>query len=374
MNQIEDTAVLVQRKCGEFAELLKDQKWGQLDSNAFENACQTAIGELTQIQQSLKDLQGRLKFESFETETDVKKKNQELFVLVRQLHKNLELEQKKVPSKLADFDFMPKSQSFNEQFSFLQHQIANALLQTTYTMEKLLLETKKEGFSPATEKTTSHALLELLKMRETEISEMKKDYSQIRRESLIGPTESVADQESELQQTSQKISVHQHRLEQALKNYGQITEKMFTGSQQLNAEIAALQQLVWNHFQKSQEIVTQLKKERDLARQLALDTETQTVGLRSQYSRELLGFQEKIVHAKNQTRKEFQTRIEKLENELNHKNSLLSHFKETTNQLQKRARELEEKNMHLQLLFKTREKHEKIKKAFKQTKKTKTTE
>ncbi|MBU0636104.1 hypothetical protein KKE06_03695 [Candidatus Micrarchaeota archaeon] len=370
MNRIEKSAVEVQKKCGELAGMLKDQQWPSLDKKGFELAAGNALGNLKQIQKDLSQLEKFLAFETMETEKDVKQKNSELVGLVKLLQKNMELEQKKSTSKLADFDFLPEDKKYNENFSALQHQTATTLLQTNYAMEKLLLESKKDDFAPTNEKSTSKSLIELLKTREDEIQALKKNYSQARRDSLMGSAaiEGVADIEADLQQTNQKIAVHQHRLEESLKYHGQNTEKMFQSAGQLRNETSALQQLLWNHFQKSQELVTQLKKERDFARQLALDTEMETLGLRSQYSHELLGLQEKIAHARNQHKREFEVRLEKLEKELDHKSQMVAHFRETASNQSKTIHALEEKNKHYRLLFDTREKHEKIKKHLKSKK------
>lgn len=371
LNRVEEAAVMLQKKCGEAASLLREQEWHSLDKPGFERVCQTAISELKEIKRSSDQLEKWLAFETFESEKELQKKNREIAALIQRLEKNLELEQKKSASKLSDFDFLPDSKRYNEQFSALQHQAATVLLQTNYLVEKLLLETKKESLVPVHDKTTSQNLLELLRQRESELQEIKKTVSHAKRQSVLGShaTEGVAEMEEELQKTNQKIAVQQHQLEESMKLHSQSTEKMFQTSNQLSGEMNSLQQLVWNHFQKSQELLTQLKKERDFARQLALDTEMETLGLRSQYSRELLNMQEKIAATRSKTKQEFEERLEKLEKELEHKNQLLSHFKETVNAQNRQLEELKEKTIKLRLLLETHTKHHAVKKAFKGKKK-----
>jgi uncharacterized coiled-coil protein SlyX len=373
VNRIEETAVSIQKKCGELAALLHEQEWHSLDRNGFERACQSAILELKEIKRDSEQLEKMLSFETIENEKEFRKKNSEISVLIQRLEKNLELEQKKSASKLSDFDFLPETKRYNEQFSSLQHQAATILLQTNYLIEKLLLETRKESLVPVNEKTTSQSLLELLRQRENELQEAKKTVSQARRQSLLGSQEmeGAAELEEELQETNQKIAVQQRQIEESMKQHGQSTEKMSQSAEQLAREMASMQQLASNHFEQSQELLTRLKKERDFARQLALDTEMETLGLRSQYSRELLGMQEKIAVARLKTKQEFEQRIQKMENELEHKNQLISHFKETVNSQSRKIDELQEKVTRLRLLLETHNKHTAFKKAFKARKKQK---
>lgn len=360
----------MQKKCGELASLLREQEWHSLDRQGFERMCHTAIQELKEIKRGSDQLEKWLAFETFENEKEFQKKNREITVLIQKLEKNLEFEQKKSASKLTDFDFLPDSKQYNEQFSALQHQAATVLLQTNYLIEKLLLETKKESLAPVNDKTTSQNLLELLRQRENELQETKKNLSQAKRHSLLGShaVEGTVELEEELQKTNQKIAVQQHQLEESMKLHSSSTEKMFQTSNQLRQEMDSLQQTVWNHFQKSQELLTQLKKERDFARQLALDTEMETLGLRSQYSRELLSMQEKIAATRTKARQEFEERMQKMEKELEHKNQMLSHFKETVNTQNKKIGELQEKNVKLRLLLETHAKHSAYKKAFREKK------
>lgn len=370
MNRVEKSAVEVQKKCGELAGILKEQQWHGLDKKGFGFASENALTELKAIQKQLSQLEKFLGFETIESEKDVKQKNSEMISFIKLLEKNRELEEKKASSKLNDFDFLPENKKYNENFSALQNQASTVLLQTSYVMEKVLLETKKESFVPLNEKSTSRNLLELLNTREGEIQELKKNYSNARRDSLIGipAVEGIADLEEDLQQTNQKIAVHQHRLEESIKSHSQSTERMFQSAGQLRSETDALQQLLWNHFQKAQELVTRLKKERDFARQLALDTEMETQGLRSQYSHEIIGLQERIALAGSKNKKEFEKRLEILEKELEQKNSVLSHFRESLSEKTVNFKELEEKNKKLRLLLETHSKHEKIKKHLKSKK------
>ena len=109
---------------------LREQNWHALDKKGFEWACGSAIKELKELQAPMQELQRLMAFETLETEKDFQKKNQEMALLVKKLETNLELEQKKSASKILGLDFLPRENTYNEQFSSLQHQAATVLLQT----------------------------------------------------------------------------------------------------------------------------------------------------------------------------------------------------------------------------------------------------
>lgn len=365
-----------QEKCSQLAEKLKDQRWHALDTKGFEKACSFAITQLSAVQKQLVQLHEHSAFQTLESEKELSQKANELQTVIAKLEKNLAMEQKKSPHKIADLNLLPDSEPYNEQFAALQHQAATGLISASQTLEKIRLELQKESVHPSHEKNTSQALLELLKKRESELQELKKNYSQARIDSLIGQNakETPAEMEHDFQQTSQKISQHHQRLSERLKHHNQHVENMYQSSGQLRQETLAFQELLWQQFQKAQTLITQLKKERDTARQLVLDTELETLKLRSTYTQELLQAQEKTVNAREKAKAEFDLRLEKMQNELEHKNQLISHFKDTVAHQSSQIHSLEEKNQKFQLFFKTKQKHENAKKVLSDSKQPEPTE
>lgn len=361
-----EKAIQIQEQATALASHLRGQEWGKYKKNEFENACDFTLAELKKIRSEIVNLQKHGEFETWSVQSEIAEKNGEYSKFIELLEKNLELEKKKSQNKLAEFDLVPSEQKHNEQFSRLQFDTSNLLLKTNYVMEKLLLETKKMSVPKNGPKTsTSQALMELLKSREEELHHTKQRFSQMRIQALTGQgaEQSPADLEKDLQQTAQKIAVQQHKLSETISHYKKLSEETFNSQSVLGHEIAKMSQLLWNHFDQNIELVTLLKKERDTARQLALETESETVGLRSKYSNEILGFQGKIVEAQMSAKRESEAKIAHLQKEAAHKTETVESL---TGMLRKQQQQLEEmasQNHALRLRLITYAKHDTAKKA-----------
>ncbi len=365
MNAVQERASELQERLSTMAKRLKDQQWGRFGSNDFQSATETLITELKTVRSELSGLNKLLEFETTQSEPELKKKTAELQPLLQTLEKNRQLEQTKTPNRLAEWDWTSTQQKHNEQFAHIQFLASNWLLQTHYLLERVSLETQKRGFSVAKSKNTSQALLELLKERENELEKLRFNYANARMTTLTGmhAENAPAELEKDLQINAQKIAIQQHKLSEHLQHYKKISEELHATQQMVAHEINALQQLLWKHFDQNTELVSTLKKERDFARQLALDTEHEGLNLRSKYSSELLGLQDKIVSAQLQTQKQSDQKISSLQNELVHKTQTIEQLLSTTRKLETQINALEQKNHELRLALATYQKHDSAKKA-----------
>jgi hypothetical protein len=257
-------------------------------------------------------------------------------------------------------------EKFSEQYSSLEQRVQTQLLKTRYLVERLQLLAKKSDLTPIQEKSTARNLLDLLKAKENEIESLKEKYGNARKQALTGITE-LADSatiEDEMNALARKMEVQQNDLEKAYFGNEKGLETMQAANILLRKEVREMQQVFVNYLAKTLELVTLLKKERDYAQKIFMETEHETMQLRSSYSKELLGLQEQKVSLKKEAEEKFVARMRKTENENQQQQQLISQLQSMLQLREKKLEEFEEKNTKLRLLLKTKEKHEAIKKAF----------
>src|SRR3989344_2503792 len=160
---------------------------------------------------------------------------------------------------------------------------------------------------------------------------------------MIGE-ESAADIEKELNELSAKLSAEDSLLEEGVSSCRKQLEQLSVRQAELSGKTRNIREMQARPSEKTAELVTMLKKERDYAKKIVLDIEHETLQLQNTYSNELLNLEEEKIRAKNDAYEKFKERVGRQDAELNEKKELIRHLREAVEAREHRIRALEMKN------------------------------
>ena len=126
----------------------------------------------------------------------------------------------------------------------------------------------------------------------------------------------------------------------------------------------AFEELLQSYLEKGDAYASALKKERDAARQNALDVEQETAKTRHLYTREILGVQEQKLSTQKQVEGQYAQKLRALEKDAAEKEGLLAHFRTAAQEHHQRAAALEERLAARTLELHHLQKHERVKERY----------
>ncbi len=358
-------------KINELQAGLSRQPWRTASKTVFTNALDKSIENMHGINMLFEDLVENIEKDPKEGSPDLKPFLKELEKLLAMLEKNLKFEkQKKSNAKTVN---ELEEEEIPELYADLEQRILGMLLKARYSLERASIFLRREGYTPLTGKGTAKQVMQVLERKEDELQELRGKYEDIRKKSYLGYFEedSVADLEHELGDIGRKMALNADEVGKTIAFHKSQVEYVESSYAELKQKIDSLEELFFVYTEKSGELIKNLKKERDYAKNVVLDVEHETLQLRNSYTNELLGLQKSRLAAKEEAGKKFETELKKLRRQVVEQTDLLSHFKKIAEDKLKKEHNLEEKVKKLSLLLKTKEKHESVKKSFKKKKKKK---
>jgi len=227
-----------------------------------------------------------------------------------------------------------------ELYSSLQQKILTMSLKMRYNMDKArtFLIARK---TPSIQKgSTAKGLLETLQRKEEELDEMKQKHIELKRKSYFGNVseKSIAETENELNELDKKLSEAVSETKKSLKtHFAQISyvEGSFT---QLKKQIEDLEDNHTTFANKTIELIKELKKERDYARTIALEIEQDTLHKRSEYTKQIMEFEEKKVEIEEKIKNKYEKELNALNKGLIEKNISLKNAQKLIEQLEDEAK------------------------------------
>ena len=349
-------------KINELQTGLNRQPWRTASKTVFTNALDKSIGNMQGINNLFKELVENIKKDPKEGSPDLKPFLKELKKLLAILEKNLRFEkQKKSNAKTVN---VLEEEETPELYADLEQRILGMLLKARYSLERASIFLRREGFTPLTGNGTAKQVMQILERKEDELQDLREKYEDIRKKSYLGYFEedSVADLEHELGDIGRKMALNADEVGKTIAFHKNQVEYVENSYAELKQKIDSLEELFFVYSEKSGELIKNLKKERDYAKNVVLDVEHETLQLRNSYTNELLGLQENKLSAKAEAEKKFELELKKLHRQVSEQNDLVSHFRKIAEDKLKKEHNLEEKVKKLSLLLKTKEKHDTVKK------------
>ncbi len=227
-----------------------------------------------------------------------------------------------------------------ELYFSIQQKILTISLKMRYNIDKArtFLIARK---TPSMQKgSTAKGLLETLQRKEEELEEIKQKHNELKRKTYFGNVseKSIAETESELNELDKKLFEAINETKKSLKtHFAQISyvEGSFT---QLKKEVEELETNHTTFAQKTMELIKELKKERDYARTIALEVEQDTLHKRSEYTKQLMGLEEKKVEIEEKIKEKYEKELNALKKGLDEKNISLKNAQKLIEQLDQEAK------------------------------------
>jgi len=221
-------------------------------------------------------------------------------------------------------------------YSSLQQKILTISLKLRYNIDKarIFLIARK---TPTMQKgSTAKGLLETLQLKEEELNSMKQKHIELKRKSYFGniSEKSIAETEVELNELDKKLSEAISETKKSLKtHFAQISyvEGSFT---QLKKQVEELEDNHTTFAQKAIELIKELKKERDFAKNIALEIEQDTIHKRSEYTKQLMGLEETKLDIEEKIKTRYEKELNTMKKGLDEKNISLKNAQKLIEQLE----------------------------------------
>ncbi|MBU2477040.1 hypothetical protein KKG83_06225 [Candidatus Micrarchaeota archaeon] len=326
-------------KLNELHETITSNEWKKYSRKSFVHALNNTITRLEEIVEVIEELQKRIEKEPAVDAPDLSPLISAYNKTLISLRRNVALEEakKEMPFDLKDRTEVP------ELYAFMGEKIMSLLLKTRFAIERVHLHAVKERITPEQEKATAKNILSLLQSREKELQELKEKYEKLREKNL-GVTVSdktIAGTEKEANELASKITTETALIES---NFDQLRKKIEGINSEFNVlrlKSKVLENLANEFAEKSNELTSMLKIERDNAKQMLMEIESESLSLRGQYSKELLNLNESKIQAKKEIEQELREKMMLEKESLKEKSKLLEQFEKIVEDRNKKIAELE---------------------------------
>ncbi len=336
MERILDTLMI---KLNELHEMITGNEWKHYSRKSFVHALNQSIARLEETVEIIEELHKRIESEPSVDSPDltplIKSYNKTLISLRRNVI--LEEAKKEVPFDLKDKTEVP------ELYAFIGQKIMSLLLKTRFVLERVHLHAVRERVTPEQEKATAKNILSLLQTKEKEFEELKEKYEKLRHKSLSIPTgeKNIAETEKEFNSLIRKIETETELIENHFTYFRKKMESINSEFNSLRLKSKVIENLANETSEKGSELISILKTERDNAKQMLMEIESESLSLRGMYSKELLKLNESKIQAKKEIEKELREKMLMEKDAIKEKSKLLEQFEQIIDDRNKRINELE---------------------------------
>jgi uncharacterized FlaG/YvyC family protein len=350
---------------------ISQKPWRNVSRTVFVNALDKSLSELVELQKLFSQAVEDMEKDPKEGKPDLRPFLKEMEKLVDVLEKNLRFERKK-KRRAKTVNVLEKEET-PELYADLEQRILGLLLKARYSLERTTIFLRKQGLTPLTDKSSAKQVMEVLERKDDELQNLREKYEDIRKKSYLGylEEETVADLEHEMSDLGRRMALSADELGKSISFHKSQIEYIENSYAELKQKLDSLEEIFFAYSEKAEELIKDLKKERDYAKKVVLDVEHETLQLRNTYTRELLGLQESRLSAKKEAEKRFKLEIKALQRQLAEQADLVKHFREIAEDKLKKEHDLEERIKRLTLLLKTKEKHDAVKRHLKLRKRRK---
>ena len=211
--------------------------------------------------------------------------------------------------------------------------------------EQLTIALRQSLGNPTNAKAIEGELFSLVKTKEDEIQSLKQERDTLKREKFFGTHEkySLTEMENDLQELLQRFAIEKHGLYDHLEQGKKKLDEYATYHMHLDHKSKKMEQMVHELQKKHISITSLLKKERDLARKLALDMESETASTRALYAKELLSLDEKKHAIKQEIEEKHAQKLALLEKKVREQDSMIRELDAIAREKERQVARLAEK-------------------------------
>lgn len=229
-----------------------------------------------------------------------------------------------------------------ELYSSMQTKIIEQLLRCRYSAEKIktFLINRKTPF--VKKGSTAKNLIEILEKKEDEIVDLKKRNIELKRKTFLKSSQEkdLIEIESDLQEKNKKFEISIKEINDSLKTHLAQLKYVEGSFSHLKNKILIMETLYENSTSNTKELIKELRRERDYAKQIALEIEQETINLRSNYTREMLNIEDEKNKIKEKITKKYVDEIKQLKKELNEKSLSLANIIKLVEEQEKEIKKL----------------------------------
>lgn len=326
-------------KANELHESLSSSEWKHYTRKSFVHAVNKAITRLEELLGIVEELHKRIEKEPSVDSPDLSPLISSFNKTLAALRRNIALEEAK---KEMPFDIKEKTE-VPELYAFVGEKIMSLLLKTRFAVERVHLHAIKERITPEQEKATAKNILSLLQTKEKELEELREKYEKLRQKSLavnLGE-KSVGETEKEFTSLAAKIEAESRMIENSFTEFRKKMDSVNAEFNELRLKNKVLENLSNELSEKSSELTSMLKIERDNAKQMLMEIESESLSLRNMYSKGLLKLNESKIQAKKEIENELREKMSMEKDAIKEKSRLLEQFEKIVDDRNKRIAELE---------------------------------
>ena len=322
----------------------RQRPWRELNREAFVYNLRRAVEGLEGIAAQLEAVHASLREHPQPGQPDVQEPLKELNATITVLKRNLKLEEAK-PMVSERHMKLTESRENPDLYSSLEDKIISALTKTAFLCERLNLYGRRQAeVSPAL-RGAPRNVLNLLEQKEDELQEIRKRYDELRNKTFFGALaeESTAELERELSDLNARLQTEKALLGKDLESFNREINSLLDRQLEFDRKMGSLSDIYSEYSRKSAELASLLKREKDLAKKILIETDGDTAHLRALYSKELLRMDEAKLLARKEGREESQKELEKLRRDAKDREEMLARFREMVHERELELSRLKEK-------------------------------
>ncbi len=316
--------------------------WKDYSRTSFIYNLASTIHELEEIALNLEFVRNEFHHRAYTNAPEISKHMKEINSLIAFLKRNRKLEEDRIERAMERGTDLEELVQAPDLYSSLEQKVLSLLLKTRYLIERLGVFARKHEGKPI-ESKAHRTLLELIDAKEEELQKVKEKYSELKSRSFWGKLEegNSSDLENDLVELERKLGASNSLVEESLRMHKRQTENLIASQEDLEGRVSELEEIVSQYQRKSSELIASLKKERDYAKKIVLETEHETLKLRNTYSKELLNLEQEKISVREQARGELKGKLAKMKRDLVEKKDLVERFKKMVDDRENKIGKLE---------------------------------
>ncbi len=326
-------------KLNELHETITSNEWKNYSRKSFVHAVNKSITRIEDILELIEELHKRIEKEPSVDSPDLSPLISSYNKTLTALRRNITLEEAKkdIPFDLKEQTEVP------ELYAFVAEKIMSLLLKTRFAIERVHLHAIRERITPEQEKATAKNVLSLLQTKEKELENLREKYEKLKHKNLSVSLsdKTVADTEKEFNETIRKIETEAELIENNFTEFRKKMESINNEFNSLRLKSKVLENLALEVSEKGNELISMLKMERDNAKQMIMEIESDSLSLRGEYSRGLLKLNETKIQAKKEIEAELREKMSMEKDSIKEKSKLLEQFEKIVDDRNTRITELE---------------------------------
>ncbi|MFH1586996.1 MAG: hypothetical protein ABID38_04020 [Candidatus Diapherotrites archaeon] len=316
--------------------------WKDYSRTSFIYNLASTIHELEEISLNLEFVRNEFQHHAYTNAPEISNHMKEINSLIAFLKRNRKLEEGLIEKAMDRGVDLEELVHAPDLYSSLEQKVLSLLLKTRYLIERLEVFARKNEGKPI-EGKANRTLLELIDVKEDELQKVKEKYAELKSKSFWGKLEegNSSDLENDLSELERKLGSSNSLVEESLRMHKRQAENLTSSREDLEGRVSELEEIVSQYQRKTSELIASLKKERDYAKKIVLETEHETLKLRNTYSKELLNLEQEKISVREQARGELKGKIAAIKKELGEKKDLVERFKKMVDGREKKIGELE---------------------------------